>query len=207
MPSIASAYKKSLAAGAKATTLKARQAFAFDETNPEATRWAEQHAAELVTAIAEDARATIRLVVREGFTHGVSPRQIAANLRATIGLTERDAQAVMTRQLKLVERGVEAEKATSAAERYATTLRNTRVMTIARTETMRAANEGQLQLWRQAQGAGMLPLTAMKEWITADPCPLCAPLNGEQVLVDQDFSVGTDPPLHVRCRCTIGLVV
>jgi SPP1 gp7 family putative phage head morphogenesis protein len=83
---------------------------------------------------------------------------------------------------------------------------------VARTETMRAANEGQLQLWDQATEAGILTGDEKKEWIvTPDDrlCPICEPLDGEQTGLDDTFKVDGDeidgPPAHPRCRCTIAL--
>lgn len=87
-----------------------------------------------------------------------------------------------------------------------------RAEVIARTETMRASNEGQIQLWDQATEAGLLTGDEKKEWIvTPDDrlCPICEPLDGVQV--ERDGSFDTDagrvdnPPAHPRCRCTIGL--
>lgn len=177
----------------------------FERSNPEAIAWARRHAAQLVTDIGNDARATIRTIIRLGFEEHMTVSEVAHLLRATIGLTERDALAVMRRQTTLMAAGTSVEKAQQAAERYATKLRNTRATTIARTETMRASNEGQLRLWRQAQANGLLSHGVRKVWITADACPRCAPLDGEEAPIDGDFSVGVDPPLHPRCRCTVGL--
>lgn len=179
---------------------------AFDVANPEAIAWAETRAAQLVTDVTTEARAAIRTVVSEGFGQGIPVREQAKLIRASVGLTERDAGAVMKRQLKMLADGVDPVKATARAEKYANKLLRARAQTIARTESMRAANEGQLQLWRQAQDKGLLSAEAQKVWITADPCPICAPLEGETVGVNESFSIGTDPPAHPRCRCTIGLV-
>lgn len=84
---------------------------------------------------------------------------------------------------------------------------------VARTETMRAANEGQMQLWDQATEAGLLTGDEQKEWIvTPDDrlCPICEPLDGEKAGLDETFKVDGEeidgPPAHPRCRCTIGLV-
>lgn len=83
---------------------------------------------------------------------------------------------------------------------------------IARTESMRAANEGQSQAWDQATEAGLLTGDEKQEWIvTPDDrlCPICEPLDGEQTGLDGTFKVdGVEidgPPAHPRCRCTIGL--
>lgn len=179
---------------------------AFDVANPEAIAWAERHAAELVTDITTEARAAIRTVVTEAFDAGMPPRETAKLIRASIGLTERDAGAVMKRQLKMLADGVNPSVATAKAEKYADKLLRRRAETIARTETMRASNEGQTQLWAQAREKGLLSATAMKVWIAYDPCPICAPLDGEIVPLDGVFSIGGDPPAHPNCRCTIGLL-
>jgi SPP1 gp7 family putative phage head morphogenesis protein len=83
---------------------------------------------------------------------------------------------------------------------------------VARTESMRAANEGQMQAWDQATEAGVLTGDEKKEWIvTPDDrlCPICEPLDGEQTGLDDTFKVDGDeidgPPAHPRCRCTIAL--
>lgn len=84
---------------------------------------------------------------------------------------------------------------------------------IARTESMRAANEGQQMLWEQAQSEGLLGPNAKQEWIVGDDeklCPICQDMDGEQVDLDEDFNVdGEDidgPPAHPNCRCTVALV-
>lgn len=203
-PGLKGALAKAMNAGAGAVKLKFTMA--FDADAPEAIAWVTSRGAELVTAITTEARTTIKRVVADGFANGVPPRDTARILRATVGLTERDAVAVMKRQVEMLAKGVKPEVATARAERYASKLNNSRALTIARTETMKASNEGQRQLWKQAQDSGLLPVNAKKVWMTADPCPLCAPMEGETVLIDDAFSVGQDPPLHPRCRCTIGLV-
>jgi SPP1 gp7 family putative phage head morphogenesis protein len=87
-----------------------------------------------------------------------------------------------------------------------------RAEVIARTETMRASNEGQLEAWDQAKDAGLLTGTESKEWIvTPDDrlCPICEPMDGITVGLDENFDVDGDqvdaPPAHPNCRCTIGL--
>lgn len=179
---------------------------AFDAVNPEAIAWAERHAAELVTDITTEARAAIRTIVTDSFGSGMPPSDVAKLIRSSIGLTERDAAAVMKKQLQDLASGMNSAKATARAERYSAKLLRARATTIARTEGMRAANEGQRQLWEQAKQAGLLSGREMKVWITADPCPICAPLEGETVGIDESFSIGFDPPAHPRCRCTIGIV-
>lgn len=88
-----------------------------------------------------------------------------------------------------------------------------RALTIARTETMRASNEGQEQLWKQATDAGLLTGREERVWIvTPDDrlCPICegledatSPLNG--MFTSDDGSSFDVPPAHPNCRCVIGL--
>lgn len=89
-----------------------------------------------------------------------------------------------------------------------------RAEVIARTETMRASNEGQLEAWDQATEAGLLTGDEQKEWIvTPDDrlCPICEPMEGATAGLSDDFNVDGDhidaPPAHPRCRCTVGLNV
>lgn len=177
----------------------------FDTANPAAIAWAHNHAGELITDITEDVRAAIRLTVVDSFEAGIPPREVARLIRGGIGLTERDAQAVMTRQLKMLSEGINLELATRRAERYATKLLNSRTLSIARSEGMRAANEGQRLLWKQAVSKGLLDNGQQKELLQTDPCPLCASMSGERVGLEDDFSEGL-PPFHSRCRCTEALV-
>ncbi len=88
-----------------------------------------------------------------------------------------------------------------------------RAETIARTETMRASNEGQQQAWNQAVDAGVLTGAEQKVWIvTPDDrlCPICEGMEDVTIPMDEDFDVDGErvstPPGHPRCRCTIGLV-
>lgn len=90
----------------------------------------------------------------------------------------------------------------------------TRAEVLARTETMRASNEGQIQLWDQAVESGLLTGDEKKEWIvTPDDrlCPICEPMDGVIVGLGDDFNVGGDridgPPAHPNCRCTVALNV
>jgi hypothetical protein len=83
-----------------------------------------------------------------------------------------------------------------------------RAQTIARTEAMDAANEGQRQSWAEAVDAGLLPKDARRVWIAAEgPCPECEDLDGEAADMDGEYPAGggDGPPLHPNCRCTEGL--
>jgi SPP1 gp7 family putative phage head morphogenesis protein len=82
---------------------------------------------------------------------------------------------------------------------------------IARTEVMRAANEGQREGWRQATDEGLLSGDERTAWIAtgdATVCPLCDELDGAERDMDGEYPDpgGDGPPLHPNCRCTEGIV-
>ena len=200
---------------------------AFDVTNPEAVIFAEEHAAEMVTAISAETRQSINVIVQRMFTEGIPPKQAAGMLKQIVGLTEIQANAVVNLQQKIItspgaliyagktpvrvpKDGMPAEQLDRTLGRYADRLTRQRAMNIARTETVRAANEGQMELWRQAQNNGQLGSSIRHEWIadnTERTCQICSGANGEVVAVGKLFSTGvTIPPAHPSCRCSTGLV-
>lgn len=74
-----------------------------------------------------------------------------------------------------------------------------RATLIARTETLRAHNEGRKVFYKQV-GVGRV------KWLTADDdrlCPICRPLNNVEFEID-DLE---GPPKHPACRCTVVAVV
>jgi SPP1 gp7 family putative phage head morphogenesis protein len=184
--------------------------YAFNQTNPEAARWARQQSARLVVEISSATRQAIRAIIRQAFDHGLPPAQSAKLIRDVIGLTQRQALAVMNYQVKLMANGVPPARAALMAEKYAAKLHRMRALTIARTETMAASNEGQQQLWDQAMENGYLDPRMHKIWIATGgsktgTCNICLSLDGEIVPLDEAFSIGGNPPAHPRCRCSMGL--
>ena len=202
--------RSGLDADGKLTTLKKRTSvgFQFDPTYPAAQTWARENAALLVAEITEATRETIRLMVAEAFIEGIPPRQLAVLLRPVVGLTRSQGERLVKRYAGLIADGVAVEKATATAGKWVDTAIRQRALMIARTETIRASNQGQRQLWQQAVREGYLPRTARMVWIaTLGACPICLDLQGEEVSVsDGTFSGGIDvPPAHPACRCTIGV--
>jgi hypothetical protein len=67
---------------------------------------------------------------------------------------------------------------------------------IAQTESVNAYQSGLLNF-------GIETGAKTKTWeALAGACQICAPLDGETVKINEQFSGGTDrPPQHVRCRC------
>lgn len=192
----------------------------FDLTNPRAQRHAAQIAANLVTLVDMNTRQAIREVIADAQARGISLRdqadEIERILRETAGLDR-----VRARQLFRYERGLREQGLSDRIVRRRFDQRRDRLLmarakTIARTETMDAANAGQVEVWRQAEEAGLLPPRVEREWITAPDdrtCPICDPMNGQRRLDGDrfvsDFSGQSfeRPPAHPACRCTLALAL
>ena len=57
---------------------------------------------------------------------------------------------------------------------------------------------------------GVLPETTMKVWMTAGDelvCPTCGPMEGMKVAVADTFDGFYAPPVHISCRCEIGMFI
>lgn len=192
--------------------------YGFSYSDEVAAQAAEQHAARLVTFTDRGTRRAISRIIADAQRNGVPPAEIAKSVEAIIGMDERSAR----RWARLVDNSVEEGMSRAEARRlhasYADKARRTRSVTIARTETMRAANEGQTISWRAASDAGLLEEGEwMREWVTTvdeRACDICRPLDGQRApLLDGGFGASeggfTDmrtPPAHPRCRCTMTLV-
>jgi len=83
--------------------------------------------------------------------------------------------------------------------------KGSRAVKIARTETLSASNQGNLQAYIQSG------VVEKKEWLTAldeRTCEECMAMNGQIVDINKSFSCGLSaPPLHPSCRCTIVPVI
>jgi SPP1 gp7 family putative phage head morphogenesis protein len=182
----------------------------FDRKNPAAIAWAREHGAALVADVTDETRAAIRTAIARSLDEGIPPRDAARLIRDVVGLNERQVEAVMNYRADLAMAGDDAGAIARKAERYAGELRRQRALTIARTETMRASNEGQLQLWQQAVSRGLLTGAARRRWIATDDektCPICGGLDGKEAALDANFSPRIKaPPAHPNCRCTTALV-
>ena len=206
----------------------------LNRVNERAVRWATRHAAEQVTAISGTTRRSVNDAIVGAMREGVGAKPLARHLESLIGLTPGHAKAVdrLFRSFDLDDPG-QVRQALKVAGRKADKLLRWRAETIARTETIRAANMGQQLVWDQALDDGLLLIGAKKVWMaTGDDrtCQICAVLDGETIEVSGEFKVveraiafirrgdmftvqtttplprpttTRTPPAHPRCRCTI----
>ncbi len=205
----------------------------FNNVNTRAVRWAEREAAKQITGLSTKLHRTLNGIITDAMGSGASPAAVAREIRSLVGLTQPHARFVENLFLSSIRDGVLESHAVSIAERNSARLIRFRAETIARTETLRAANMGQQLVWDEALDTNLLPETAEKVWLaTGDDrtCPICAVMDGKIIGIRDDFSVtsratsftrtgatfrvaGTaalktplatrTPPAHPRCRCTI----
>jgi hypothetical protein len=188
---------------------------AFDIVNPLAVEAAKERGSLLVREITQKTRRGLQDVISRAITDGIPPRTAATQIRQLVGLTSRQSLAVWNFRQSLEESGASSLHADRATQRYAAKLHRQRALNIARTETVRASNEGQQAAWDGARTQGLLSGDAKKKWIAAESertCPICVRLDKHKpVLVVDSFKDSTGksikhPPAHPQCRCTVGLV-
>lgn len=191
----------------------------FDLTNPRAVAFASTQSATLVRQVTAETQAGIRQIVAAGQQGQLTVRDQARAIRQFIGLTDRQAQAVMNFRGALIAEGVSPERVKQLTQRQFQRAVNQRARLIARTETMQAANTGQQELWRQATDQGLLnPTQTKRRWVTQgvfnpdNPCPICRPMDrqerGLEELFESPFNGmrALHPPIHPACVCSVTLV-
>lgn len=153
----------------------------FDQVNVRAVEAMRSNRLRLVTNLTEGQRAAVREVLLNGVVSGQNPVRTAREIRASIGLTEGQVRQVesyrsalrdlrrdaLDRALRdrrsdsVVRRAIETgrelseERIDRMVERYRERVLDYRARTIARTESMRAVNEGAEESLRQMVDAGI----------------------------------------------------
>ena len=210
------AIRDTLLGAAAATNRRLGAGISFDLTNSRAVELIETQAARLVQNITEESRQAIREVLRQGFLGNADVPTMARRIRQSIGLTPRYATAVENYRRAQVQSGASQSRADSRAEAYSDELLRLRATTIARTETIMAANGGQQAVWQEARRQGLIAPTQRRIWVvTPDDrlCPICEAIaseNQDGVGMDEPFrssDVGAVmfPPAHPSCRCATAL--
>lgn len=165
--------------------------FRFNAVDLNSVIYARRQTADLVVAVSETTKETIRVVTTLGQAYGLTVDQQARAIRGAVGLPPnwagaplrfadeirngKDSAYLKRRRISAVDRarirkhvraGTVTEKFVKEMQaKYEFSLVNRRAMNIARTETMRAGNFGQRQSWSQAIDGGALPKTARRFWL------------------------------------------
>ena len=205
-----------------ATRRSAQFELDFDTTNQRALDWAADRSSELITEIGPETRTAVQTIIADGISAGRPPAQIARDINRIVGLRSDQVDALLSfggrlssaeggstvfmgdTAVKVPAAGPSADFVDRQVERYATRLRKQRALLIARTETLRASNEGQRQLWLQAQDRGDLPTDLKRTWI--HNTKRHADRAGTVVGVNESWPWGTEPGEEPNCGCAQGLV-
>lgn len=184
----------------------------FSDSNEFVRAWVDTHGGELISLLSDESRKAITNVVLRGQALEYSPRQISAEVRPLLGLTDRQAQANLKYKdvvyRKLLENQMNEAKArersAAAALKYAGKQRHYRAETIVITEIAHAYNNGAHIGVQRAVSNGLMGRCEMI-WTTAGTnrvCKRCMELK-DTVVGHTDESGVKLPPLHPRCRCII----
>lgn len=169
---------------------------AFDLENPRVLFWSSQKAGELITEMYDSTRAAIREMITDGLLRGVAPRVLAKEIRNAVGLRSDQVK----RLSRLREEGKTHAQLTKAIRK----MRDQRSLLIARTETMRAANEGLKETWKQAQEAGFLPANVKREWMANTDRH--TDRDGVRIGITETWPWISEPGAEPNCGCSQGIV-
>lgn len=210
-------------------------AMAYSGNTTEAANYLRSYELQFAGGISTQARENVRQILIDAVSSGVGPKKTAQSIQDTIGLTPQQLRAVenyrralesgqyaSARQLTLRDKrfdrsmkpGVplKPEQIDRMVQRYVERQLRYRAQMIARTETIRALNQGQIEAWRQAQQQGLI--RGMREqWLPGpEACPQCdsiPPMNPWGVDIGEPFVTPygplAAPPAHPNCRCALGL--
>jgi hypothetical protein len=197
---------------------------AFNLNNPHTIQFADTLSSQLVREVTEETKKAIRQIIKRGAAGELTPLQQARRIRELVGLTDQQMVAVLNFQAALEFEGVAPALVRRRTERLYLRSLNQRARNISRTESIRSANAGQYNLWRQASEQGFLDTTkvAVKWTATEDDrtCDWCMSLDGKTVGFEEQFPGGTKrmangsiksldpvltPPIHPSCRCSLTL--
>jgi hypothetical protein len=213
----------------------------FNALHPNVVQFAREKSAELVAGIPKETKQIIAEVIARGAERGLTVAEQARAIREVVGLPPNWAGApqALADELRAGEissatgrrmSGVLKQQIRSAADlgpiseafikkataEYSASLINARAMTIARTESIRAANFGLTESWGQARDQGGLPATTRQFWIVTEDdrlCPICSRIPamneaGRELgasFMTPEGLVDYPPAPHPNCRCAIGL--
>lgn len=216
----------------------------FGITNPQTVDFLRTYEMGLIRAMSSDALASVRTVIQNGVAAGRNPIDVARDVRQFIGLTDSQTQAVLNYRNALtqgsrdalsralrdrrfdptVARAVRGENALSSDQidnmvsRYSARYLKYRSETIARTESIRALNAGNHQLWNQAANSGQVSADLVtRKWITAGDDHVRdshAEIDGDVVGLNEPFDTSLGPLMYpgdwngepantINCRCSV----
>jgi len=183
--------------------------FDFDTTMESVKAWVDDKGGKLIVNLTAAQFGSVNALLQDQIALGVtSPYVLAQRIRPIVGLTEREAMAVVHFMAAVTEEGLPAGVVNKQVENYAKFLHKNRAARIARTELSNGYNFGHLDSLHQAADQGWLPGVPEKNWLAggADPCEDCLENEAEgYVYLEATFPTGDQhPTAHPHCECSLG---
>lgn len=223
--------------------------FSFGMTNPSTVAALRDYEFGLIAQLNATARASVKQAVIIGVTQGRNPLDTARAVRGAIGLTSTQTQAVANFRRALEQSPADAldralrdqrydptiaravrqqstiapDKIDAMVQRYRARYLKYRSQVIARTESIRAVNKGNVDAWRQAIASGKVAADSVtKRWLythddkTRHAHRTIPMLNPDDPGIDGKFKSELGPIAYpgdpeakaantVQCRCAVVL--
>jgi hypothetical protein len=193
---------------------KAKKKVPIIPVNPYSLKWIAERSLGLIEeGITKPQMDTIQRIFEYSHERGFRGKELVEEIKANIGLTTREYQAVLNRRELHRKLGMPEKKIKELTNKYQEKLMTARAKRIARTETITAQAHGRNTAWQIAQESGQLA-DVQRMWVAAPaspnpnrPCEICLELDGKTAKVGQPYEsmfVGPldHPPAHPNCRCT-----
>jgi hypothetical protein len=151
-------------------------------------------------------RAVAEQTIRQAFMEGGHPYQTARIIRDGLGLNAQQLRRLAVYEQGLDEAGMSERVIAEMGERFRARLLRERAETISRTETIRAARQGQREAWDAAVDEGLLERDrTFRVWIAdSNACAECqVNADASPIPYDAEWPAGSYP--HPNCECSEGL--
>jgi hypothetical protein len=189
----------------------------FTLDNPYTMPWIAQNRRDLLAGISNASRKSVVLAIEDGVRDNMTTREIAANIRQSIGLTPSQSRTLRKFRASLGAQGESMTRISNLAKARRTRMIRQRAQMIARTEVNRINANAKQHAWWAARDQGLLKADTKRRWVASPLSPRtdeqCISLhNSEPVGLDENFKDfnGNEfltPPAHPGCRCTMSLVI
>lgn len=187
----------------------------WDMGNPKMRGFVDKRVGNLVQGITNDSKAHLREVVARSFTHRMAPKEVADEIKNSIGLGDRYKNALRNferEQLRKFPQPSLMSWRVKQVEAYSDRLLDARALTIARTEIRQATNYGQRAVWQEAASQGFIDKNIAKRiWVVdGAPCEICEPMDEAETTLDEPYTTdGNGNPVepmepgdvHPNCEC------
>lgn len=194
------------------TLLRPTVAITFDAASPLVLDYVRNHSGELIQGIGRETRQAIRAMLVQNMEAGRSWRSLVPEMQQMIGVTVKQADALVARRRLLESQGMRPAQIDKLIEQKTRQYKRLRARTIARHEGMMAASFGAQAQVNELIAQGVLEPSRYKKYyiLTNDDrlCPICREtkqLNRDGVGVLEPFQTPNGPhirpPIHILCRC------